>query len=51
MFGTNDTLANFKDLFEKYYSNSYSFDGPHTMNNDNVKKDLIPTIHKMLDAN
>lgn len=51
MFGTNDTLANFKDLFEKYYANSYSFDGPHTMNNDNVKKDLIPIIHKMLDAN
>lgn len=49
MFGTQDTLAHFKDVFLKYYSTAIAYDGPHTMTASNVRNDLVPEILKMLD--
>lgn len=49
MFGSKDTIAHFMDLFLEYYSTAVDYDGPHTMTADNVRKDLIPVIRKMLD--
>lgn len=49
MFGSKDTIAHFRDEFEKYYSIFINFDGPHTMTAENVRKDLIPVICKMQD--
>lgn len=49
MFGSQDTLAHFKDIFLKYYSTAIDYDGPHTMTADNVRNDLVPHIRAMLD--
>lgn len=48
MFGSKDTLAHFKDIFLNYYSVAIDYDGPHTMTADNVRKDLVPQIIKIL---
>ena len=48
MFGSMDTLAHFRLLFEKYYQISFDFDGPHTLTVDNVRNDLAPVIRQML---
>lgn len=48
MFGSHDTLAHFKDIFLKYYSNAIDYVGPHTMSADNVRCDLVPAVRKML---
>lgn len=48
MFGSMDTIAHFRPLFEKYYQVSLDFDGPHTMTADNVINELVPVIRKML---
>lgn len=49
MFGTQDTLAHFKDVFLEYYSTAIEYDGPHTMTASNVRNNLVPEILKMLD--
>lgn len=48
LFGTLDTLANFRELFSRYYANSRTFVGNHTMSAENVKETLAPTIREML---
>lgn len=48
MFGSQDTLAHFRDIFMKYYSTAIDFDGPHTMTADNVRQDLVPVILRTL---
>ena len=48
MFGNMDAIAHFRSLFERYYQESFDFDGPHTMTADNVKNDLVPVIKQML---
>ncbi len=48
MFGSMDTLAHFRPLFDKYYQVSFDFDGPHTMTADNVRNDLVTVIKQML---
>jgi predicted esterase YcpF (UPF0227 family) len=48
LFGTQDTLAHYKDTFNKYYNVSRSFEGGHTMPPDNVRTYLTPTIKEML---
>lgn len=49
MFGTQDTLAHFKDVFLEYYSTAIEYDGPHIMTASNVRNNLVPEILKMLD--
>lgn len=49
MFGCQDTLAHYRDIFEKYYSTAFGYDGPHTMTADNVRNDLVPVVKWMLD--
>ncbi len=48
MFGSQDTLAHFRDLFLKYYSVAIDYDGPHTMTAANVRHDLSPAIRRFL---
>lgn len=48
MFGSQDTLAHFRDIFLKYYDTAIDFDGPHTMIADNVRRDLVPVILRTL---
>lgn len=49
MFGTQDTFAHFKHIFKKYYADTIDFCGPHTMTAENIRNDLVPAIHKMLE--
>lgn len=49
MFGSQDTLAHFRNLFTEYYPKAIDFDGPHTMTADNVRRDLVPVVKSMLD--
>lgn len=49
MFGAQDTLAHFKDIFKEYYADTMDFCGPHTMTEENVRNDLVPSILKMLE--
>jgi len=48
MFGSQDTLAHFRDIFLKYYDTAIDFDGQHTMTADNVRHDLVPIILRTL---
>ncbi len=48
MFGTNDRIAHYRDMFLKYYDTAISYDGPHTMTAANVRSDLLPVIRHML---
>ncbi|MCC8175155.1 MAG: hypothetical protein LUC85_03285 [Bacteroidales bacterium] len=48
LFGKNDTLAHFRPIYEKYYSNAKEFDGGHTMTADNVRHTLVPLIKEIL---
>lgn len=48
MFGSQDSLAHFRDVFTKYYDWTADFDGPHTMTADNVRNDLVPVVKSML---
>lgn len=48
MFGSQDTLAHFRNLFTEYYPKAIDFDGPHTMTAGNVRQDLVPAIKQML---
>lgn len=49
MFGSQDTLAHFRDVFTKYYDRTIDYDGPHTMTADNVRNDLVPVVKSMLE--
>lgn len=42
MFGSQDTLAHFRDLFLKYYSVAIDYGGPHTMTAAYVRNSLAP---------
>lgn len=46
MFGRQDTLAHFKDIFLKYYDSAIEYDGPHTMTVKNVREDLMPVLRR-----
>lgn len=48
MFGRQDTLAHFKDIFLKYYDSAIEYDGPHTMTVKNVREDLMPVLRRTL---
>lgn len=48
LFGSQDTLAHFRDIFLEYYSTAIDYDGPHTMTADNVRHDLVPVILRTL---
>ena len=48
IFGEQDSLAHYKPLFLKYYTNAYSFPGGHTPTAEEVKTWYVPLIKKML---
>lgn len=48
IFGERDTLANYKSLFQKYYSTAFDFPGEHTPTASEVKTWYMPLIEKML---
>lgn len=48
LFGEEDTLAHFRDIFEVYYSTALDFKGGHTMTPTNVKRALVPAIKRMV---
>ena len=48
IFGEQDSLAHYKPLFLKYYTNAYSFPGGHTPTAEEVKTWSVPLIEKML---
>lgn len=48
IFGEQDTLAHYKPLFMKYYTNAYSFPGGHTPTAEEVKTWYVPLIENML---
>ena len=47
LFGSQDTLAHFRQTFETYYSNAREFEGGHTMSAANVRHDLVPLIKEI----
>ena len=48
IFGEQDTLAHYKPLFMKHYTNAYCFPGGHTPTAEEVKTWYVPLIDKML---
>ena len=48
IFGEQDTLAHYKFLFMKYYTNAFSFPGGHTPTAEEVKTWYVPLIENML---
>lgn len=48
IFGEQDSLAHYKPLFLRYYTNAYSFPGGHTPTAEEVKTWYVPLIEKML---
>ena len=50
IFGEQDTLAHYKPLFMKHYTNAYSFPGGHTPTAEEVKTWYVPLIEKMLNT-
>ena len=50
IFGKQDTLAHYKPLFMKYYTNAFSFPGGHTPTAEEVKTWYVPLIEKMLET-
>ena len=48
LFGTEDTIAHFKDIFEEYYSTAIDFKGGHKMTPANVKRSLVPVTKRMV---
>ena len=48
IFGEQDTLAHYKPLFMKHYTNAFNFPGGHTPTAEEVKTWYVPLIEKML---
>lgn len=48
LFGTQDTLAQFRHVYDRFYVHAKDFDGGHTMTAENVKKVLAPLVRKVL---
>lgn len=48
MFGTDDSVLNDADIFNKYYSNKIIYKGGHQLSEDNIKNDLLPVINKII---
>ena len=47
LFGKQDTLAHFRSMYDSLYTNASEFEGGHTMNADNVRRDLVPLIKEI----
>lgn len=47
-YGSEDTLADTRDEFGRYYSTIIDYDGPHTMLRDNVLQTLVPAARRIL---
>lgn len=47
LFGINDTSVNCYDEFKKHYVNAERFDGEHQLNENVLKKVVIPLIKKL----
>ena len=48
LFGTRDTLAHFRPVYDRFYVHAGEFDGGHTMTAENVKEVLAPLVRKVL---
>ena len=48
LFGEQDTLAHFEQLFLQYYSHSFHFPGGHTPTDDEIRYWYVPLAEKML---
>ena len=49
LFGIHDTQANTYDLFKKHYSKAQRFDGEHQLNDNVVKKVVLPLVRQILE--
>ena len=49
LFGIDDTQVNCYDLFKKHYRNASRFKGGHQLNEDALKKAVIPLVREILD--
>ena len=47
LFGIHDDLVNTYDLFRRHYPNAERFDGEHRLNEQVLKKVIIPLIEKI----
>lgn len=48
LFGKQDTLAHFRSMYDSLYTNAREFDGGHTMNAENIRRNLVPLIKELL---
>ena len=48
LFGTQDTLAHFRPVYDRFYVHAKEFVGGHTMTSENVKEVLAPLARKVL---
>ncbi len=48
LFNTQDTLAHFRPVYDRFYVHAMEFDGGHTMTSENVKEVLAPLARKVL---
>lgn len=49
LFGINDTVVNTYDIFKKHYRNAARFDGEHRLNEQVLRKTVVPLVKKILE--
>ena len=49
LFGIYDTSVNTYDLFKKHYSKAQRFEGEHRLNENILRKVVVPLVHKILE--
>ena len=47
LFGIHDDQVNCYDLFKKYYKNAHRFEGGHRLNEDVLRKVVIPLVREL----
>lgn len=48
LFGVDDTTVNCYDLFRKYYTKAFRFEGGHRLNDKSLKNAVVPLIVQIL---
>ena len=49
LFGIFDTQVNTYDLFKKYYRNAQRFEGEHRLNENVLRKYVLPLVKQILE--
>lgn len=49
LFGINDTVVNTYDIFKKHYRNAARFEGEHRLNEQVLRKTVVPLVKKILE--